>query len=401
MPTVLCTCGRDVWFDASATGRVVCPHCGESAEATDLRFPVSLWLLVALTSILLPAWIRGEMAYREVNGELYAAPVEPILRATLSPWLPVALALLLSVRAGGLNLSVWGCTSLGAVTCWAVLSFGWGPPPALGAAIAAGGLVGAAILTVCRRWKPPIWLIAAAAGCASMFGSRWIAGKLTPLSPDRIEQMGFAAVSMMFHLVLFLAPMAVVTIVYNRIRAADNLDRRAWRWPALTVCLGCCLSAVAGCTMVLASGRHSPHGWLISDLRVLSAVVLCGGWVWRGRGGLGLACLLLPLALLVSTMWTDTIGIWLPGIRFTWPLLLLIALVAGSQLVSRGRGRRWTRRLAALATAVGVLIVAAGAYWPVDPVAVHLAILGGLVWSAGVAVGLNRLIALRNGRRPT
>jgi len=410
MPTVPCKCGRDVWYDATTATSVVCPHCERrvdlpvsvrragtdpsSTVATDLRFPISLWLLVALAAVLLPAWIRGEMAYHDTADQTVVALFGSVFRATLSPWLLIAFGLLLSVRVRELNLSVWGCAALGAVVCWALVAAGLPVPLALIPVVGVGAGAAIVITMICRRWEWPVWLVAGTVGSAGLLASRLWASGLTPLDAHRLGAAGIIVGAPITYVVAYLLPIVIVVVVHAHLRAkARDRDTRSLR---LAIFMGCCLSTAAGAAMLLAAGRYHPSGWLVGDLRVLSAVVLCGGWIWRGRGGLGLACVLLPLALLVSTMWMETIGVWLPGIRGTLPVLMLTVMAGASQFVSRGRGRRMLRRAAGLMTAAGTVIVALGTYWPVESVALHLAMSGVAVCLAGLILGLHRLYVRRD-----
>lgn len=393
---IQCTCGRRFTSDAAGTA-VRCPACGASIVvlpggaqvAHSLRFPVVLWLLAVLAVILLPAWMRVEgTGHLEITNQFVAVPLLSVVRAMFNPWLPVALALLLSVRAGVLNLSVWGCTALGAVVCWAVVAAGGPLPAALPAAVVAGGALGGGAAVFSRRLKAPVWLVTAVVGVGVMNLMRWPASRLAVLGPGTLDGYG-DTLSRMLITVLLYAGAALGVGRIRRVREPRKSADPASLW-ALALCVGGAVAAGAGGVMVLAAGRFHPGGWLWGDLRVVAAVVLCGGWVWRSRRVAALPCLLLPVAMGVATMWMQTVGLWLPGLRGTWPLAGLIVLVAGTQWASHGRGQRVWRYAAGGLAGGGTVLVALGAYWPFSAASIFLAAVGSACWALGVVVGLAR-----------
>ncbi|NLF32329.1 MAG: hypothetical protein GX591_15745 [Planctomycetes bacterium] len=393
---IQCTCGRSFIGDAHHTA-IRCPACGTSIvviagdpeAVSSLRLPVVLWLMAALGAVLLPVWMRVEgTGCLEIRNQFVPIPLLSGVRAMFNPWLPAALALLLSVRAGAVNLSVWGCSALGAVVFLVLAAAGLPLAAALALAALAGGAVGALQASLCRTLHAPVWLVTAVVGVAVMNLARWPASQVAVLGPGSLD--GFSDTLSRLILVILL----YVGAVLGTGRARRAMERRGAAAPSslglLALGVGGALAAAGGSTMILASGRFAPGGWLWGDLRVVAAVLLCGGWMWRSRSTAALSCALLPVAMGVATMWMQTVGLWLPSLRGSWSLAWLIVLVAGTQWASRGRGHRVWRLVAGWAAAGGTVLAALGAYWPVSPVSIRLAILGTACWAMGMAAALVR-----------
>lgn len=409
------------------------------AHVSEVRFPLFGWLLAVLIVVLLPPWIRGEMEYRELGDKLIPVPVLPVLRASFTPWLPVAMALLVGLRAGVLNLSVWGSAAVGAAVCWLLSVVGLAFPLAALTATAVGGSVG----YLQGRFSGRSSLRSAGAsivvGGVLMAVGSILAGVLAPMDPEAIDGFcrtetrlvmimvlyglglasicaGWRGVRWLLEFVLgVLALVALYAMLHRRaVGEGDSWDllrlaamltlygvllwasrarfrRRGPLWPSpprLWACvLGGGLAAGAGCMMFLAGPDYVPSGSPVADLRVVAAVVLCGGWCWRGWSGSFLTGLLLPGAMLAATMWMQMIGPWFGGVAGHGPLGMLIVMVGGMHLVSTGRGYRMWRRLAGWATAIGVVIVALGAYCPANEAAIQLALAGMTLWTAGMVAG--------------
>lgn len=361
----------------------------------------SLWLSLGLAGVLVPAWIAS------------GATFEPDVHLALgSPWLPAALALLLSVRAGGLNLGVWGVLALGAVMAWWNISAGMAPPIALLLALGIGIAAGAAmaLLTAGLNWLLARWMQAGLARWTASVIACGAVGAVTLMSAEslaagaalkrlRLESIG--GYNSSTGLVLLSAMFLVMTLA-----ALAMIDRRLYAhlpFPpahsprlALTAALvgGGALAAVGGAIMLLTHSEIRPGIPLVLDLRIVLAVLLAGGWVWRGRGSAILSAAMLPLGMLVATIWREIVPLpaGLPGVP---PLLAPIVLVAGLQCVLAGHRYRLLRGLAAGACALGIGLIAASSHWLLGPQRCQLMLCGLVLWFAGMALGFFRYLRRR------
>ncbi|HAU36877.1 MAG TPA: hypothetical protein DCX07_04085, partial [Phycisphaerales bacterium] len=82
-------------------------------------------LLAALSAVLLPTW--------QADGDFYRSNVVGVM---LSPCLPAALGMLLALRCGAIDLSVWGVMGVGGLVAAGLIRAG---VPAAMAFAAAGG----------------------------------------------------------------------------------------------------------------------------------------------------------------------------------------------------------------------------------------------------------------------
>ncbi|NQU76469.1 MAG: hypothetical protein HQ546_09175 [Planctomycetes bacterium] len=367
--------------DLASTASIASSHerflRAQSADPrlTDARAMVSLWLLLGLVAILLPAWLKA--------GVMYEVDVVGVLA---DPWLPVAVAMLLSVRAGGLNLSVWGCASLGSAVAWLMIALGHGVL-ALPAAMLVGFGAGVVQAEAFRRLRIPGVVVTAAGGLAAMALSRAVVNwaQLSPLSTEALGSFSVDAVRLILAAGLYGGTLLILTIL--------DKPSSPWQWPTMmadvrmyaALVAGGALAAGGGAIILINQSAYVSQAWLVTDLRVPTAVLLCGAWVWRGRGGTLIAGVLLPAAMLVTTIWLEMV----PTIvfsRYQGPVATLGAMVLGLQFLVRRR--RWGWRAACGLGWAGVAVTAAGVNWPISFTEVILVRAGFGIWIVGMVVGL-------------
>jgi hypothetical protein len=386
-------------YDLHAPGR-----SGRDVAIPDLlgsRAVGSLWLSLALACLLVPAWVASGAVF---NPDIHVA--------LASPWMPAALALLLSVRAGGLNLGVWGMAALGAVAAWWAISTGLTVPTAVLIALAVGaaaGAVQAALTTaldllLARRLRPAAsgWAACVIASSLISVAALAVARSIaTAAALKRLRLEMIAGYNDPHGLVLLSAMFLATTLAL-----LFMIDRRIYRdshhvWaPSRRVALaaasvgGGMLAAISGVILLLSRSEFRASPLVVGDLRIVAAVLLAGAWVWRGRGSALLAAAILPLGMLVTTIWREIV--LLPAsVPAMPPLLPLIVLVAGLQAVLTGHRFRRLRMAAGLACGAGILTVAVSSFWILGGPHCRL-VLGGLaLWLLGMSLGFYRWLCRR------
>lgn len=438
MPVVQCTCGNRLIYAEEDSTPLHCPRCGHTvsvaqaagedapsqpsqAEAMQpihgqdalavssppvarpgepraddlvsrptLTGPGLPQLLLGLVGILLPAWMLA--------GAAYGADV---VGAMASPWLPLAMAMFLTVRAGGLDLSVWAVSSLGAVITWLAIAHGVPVWLAVGLAIVCGAAVGTVHASAVRVLRLPSILVTILGGLGASAGARLL---VHTFSPARLSWDMLGVLSSMQGKELLAAGLfavAMLGLLWGSTREAGPRGAGASfarRLGTALVASGA-LSAGGGAILLLGQSQVTPHLHLVGDLRVLVAVLLCGAWALWGRGTSLLAGILLPVALLAGTMWWQLV--WDTG-RADWggmdiSLLILLVLALGVQVLHSRIGRRsLAREVGSWLAWLGILVTAMGAYWRMTDVADYLRYAGGAIWLAGMILGLHGRASLRS-----
>ncbi len=384
-----CTCG----YSFSANAASVCPDCKRPMERSvpydEGAYPTSeamlgpspangaaaLFLPLGLTAVLVPAWILTGITYQA-----------DLLGAIASPWMLVAMALMLGVRAGCFNLSVWGAFSAGSATTWLLIAKGTSVPLAVAIAALAGGTVGFAQGLIVRRSRATGVVVTLIVGMLLMSASRWIvkAAALERLPTEALGAYSGLDIRLLLAGSVYILSMLILLVVDGRNAVRGHRTRATITiLPALTA--GGALAAIGGATLLLGHSAYTPKTVLVSDFSVVAAVVLCGAWVWRARGGTLLAGMLLPVGLLVATIWKALIwGTLRGGDQLAMPILTVMAFAVTS-LARRPRVRP-ARLIGLYLTGLGTLITAAGAYWYLNmksPLPTATRILGTAVWLAG------------------
>lgn len=364
-----------------------------------------------LVAILAPAWLLAGANART-----------GLLAGLMSPWLPVALAMMVSVQAGGLDLGVWGMASLGSVISWHLVSRGWPVPLALLSAMCAGAVVGAVLAAVMRLSRLPMWLLTllAGGGAAALAHTLAAAVQMRSLPWEVLSPYDMHRVQILLAAGFFIATMALLSPRYGRrLRQADIRLPRWWGAHMVLIPSGA-LAAGGGVLLMICQSDYLGGLLPIGDLRVAAAVLLCGAAAIGGHGGRLLNGLLLPIGMLVATMWWlqvwdigpmtaiySGLNRWAPfgrpGAVLLAPLdfnvLVLLALTLGIVWLCGRRESSTTWRAVTLAPAwLGVATMAMGAYWAMSPAALWLRYAGLGCYLAGATLGLFRWLwrALRS-----
>lgn len=417
-----CRCGHAVPYDPADGAPACCPRCHAALagppealrpdEPLDgrvhvplLPVPGAVTLLVGLCAIVVSAWISvaGAAYFVGFDGEV-ATPVWTDVRAALfSPLLPAAMAMLLALRFGVLDLSVWGQATWGGILTWLLASRGAGAGAGLLAAIGFGAAVGLGQGAMLRVRPLPGWLrtlVTLAVGWL-LTALAWAVFTAADLQRVPWAELGALAGTNAQYLVTILLYIAALAMLLGRsvrrrhmarsTRAAAPPTRRSAQF-VVAMAAGGALAGGAGACAWLSQNVYGVHWLPVGDLRVLVAAILCGAWSLRWRGSTLLTGLLLPVAMVVATAWWQMVWDVGPLLRvipqIDVNLLVLLMLALGAQWV-QGTVRRQPAPLqiagAWLAWA-GVLVGGLGAWWPLSPAATTARLAGGAVWLVGVAL---------------
>jgi len=384
------------------------------------RDALALALLAALALALGPkAAGRG---FGEAAGPLGPAVLDAFIAPMLSPLLLPALGLLLTLRQGAVDLSVWMAACLGGVLAAAGVQAGLPPALALPLAVLAGAALGAVNGALVARLRLPAPAVTLAVAVAALLLLHRAAapGPLTvpddafagwhlpqpvvvpdaePAEAPTPHQPGAAgrtetAVRPLAHTRMLAVALAygLTMLALVELQVFARHGRRAsdrWKLFAALTASGA-LSAAGGAVWLLDYGAAPVLAWPVGDLRIPAAAVLAGALYFGGRGRALVAGLCLPPALLLADIWR--MHVWdLPWQGYYLQLLLLGAFAGGAYwALSRAHvGRYVSRPLsvpAAACTAVGLVLFASAGYAdrPVFRDTVHAAALA--LWAVGIAL---------------
>lgn len=365
-------------------------------------------LLLALVVALLPAWWMDTGSGPDQHG-LFDA-IERISRQMLEFCLLPAMAFLLALRCGAVDLSVWVAASLGGLTAATAMNWGVSAWAALPAGVAAGAALGAinGVLTV--RARVPSIVATVAVALAAMWGlqacangGRVIACEEAIGNWSETLRTSPATAASVLVFVGYTITMLVVLGAEIGERSGHSLDRRRKLFAALTA--SGALSAAGGVSWLIAHQSTPVPGRLVDDLRIPAAAILAGGAYLAGPGRTLLAGVLLPLSVAVATAWRQEVWdlrIQAPPGYSTQAALLIVMLIGARYAITRrpppARGGRWRMGLAGMAF-VGIVMVALAARAPSHAAVRLLHAIGLAVWMIGVAEAM--LLGLLLRRRGT
>jgi hypothetical protein len=337
-------------------------------------------LLVLLALVLVPGWAGREYTRRML----------------LSSEMLLALAFLLALRWGAVDLSVWMVSDLAAALATWLLGHGYPADVAIAASLLTGAAVGALNGLVVARLRGPAPLVTLVTAVVVMFGLRAAVGHgglslpdanaprlLTPFDPT------MSAALLAYVLVL------LVLMVLSVSRVGRDIGRR-WGL-ALALTASGLVSAAGGICWLVDHSSAPVASVPIGELRVPAAAVLAGGALLAGPRRAVLSVLCLLPALLVATVWRQqAAAAWAGGYFLHVGGLLVMAVGCHVMLKSAlTPSARWTAWLWALMAVGGLLLVALTARSDVPGERTLLAAAGGGVFLAAVAGGAASRVASR------
>ena len=301
-------------------------------------------LLVLLTLLVLPGWHALGGGTRSDISNLLA-----------SSYLPAAMGFLIALRYGTVDLSVWASMGLSGVVAAGMIMKGCSPWMALPVGVACGtgvGIINALLLTRIRS-RLPGFLVTAVVGILVILSMHAftdaselvisddaLGGWNTFL--DRCFRMSQSAefqgqliaplVTLRMLIVSLAWSLTLVVLLVGDIKTAGwpRPFARWWVRPVSLIVSGS-LAGVTGIAWLVDHGSTPVPGRLVDGLTIPIAVVLAGSVLLQGRGRTMLAGICLPLSLLLTQLWEQTI--WpLSMMGYSIHLLALGALVLLTQL---------------------------------------------------------------------
>lgn len=301
-------------------------------------------LLILLTLLILPGWHALGGGTRSDMSSLLA-----------SAYLPAAMGFLIALRYGTIDLSVWASMGLSGVVAAGMILKGVSPWMALpvGAACGMGvGILNALLLTRIRI-RVPGFLVTAVVGIVVLLSIHAftdasqlvidddaLSGWNTFL--DRCFTMSQSAeyqgqliaplVTLRMLIVSLAWSLTLVVLLVGDVKTASwpRPFARWWVRPVSLIVSGS-LAGVSGVAWLVDHGSTPVPNRLIDGLTIPIAVLLAGSVLLQGRGRTMLAGICLPLSLLLTQLWEQTI--WpISMMGYSIHLLALGALVLLAQL---------------------------------------------------------------------
>ena len=301
-------------------------------------------LLVLLTLLILPGWHALGGGTRSDMSNLLA-----------SSYLPAAMGFLIALRYGTVDLSVWASMGLSGVVSAGMILRGVSPWVALPVGVACGtgvGMINALCLSRIRT-RLPGFLVTAMVGILVILSihaftdARQLVIDDDALSGwntflDRCFQMSQSAeyqgqliaplVTLRMGIVFLAWSMTLLVLLVGDMKTAGwpRPFARWWVRPVSLIVSGS-LAGVSGVAWLVDHGSTPVPGRLIDGLTIPIAVLLAGSVLLQGRGRTMLAGICLPMSLLLTQLWEQTI--WpLSIMGYSIHLLALGALVLLAQL---------------------------------------------------------------------
>ena len=367
-----------------------------------LRNALGVVPLALLLVVLVPSWSRPDGTYiTDVAGQI------------ASPRLLAALGMVLALRMGTIDLSVWAVTAGGSLTAAGAIAAGVSPVWAFVLAAAVGAGCGAinAVLVVAARLPSPIATLLVAGGVIGLTWAlvpgggielpddtfdHWLLPPTSGEDGQPAQEIGPPLVVTRTMLVAAAYSVVMAALLWRRRQGGHVRFRRT---AALVACGS--LAALAGACWLVDHGRAVAPARLISDFRIPAAVLLAGALFFAGPGRTLGVCACLPMAVLTATIWRQQVWVQLGAWGYEWQVVVLMALVVLAQ-VSAARAARWpapARRAAEVGYVLALLAAAMPALGDTaDGSGVRAALrLAGLVAAAAGVTAL--LVGRRIGRR--
>ena len=322
---------------------------------------LSVALLLILASVLVPAWRIAEVNFLHmVIGQMADYLLLP------------ALAFLLALRCGAIDLSVWTASGVGGVVDALLVADGAPVPLAFAGGAGAGLALGVANAVLVGVAGLPSLAVTGATAA----GVIWAVGRYVPVREVAIPDLFYlGGLSWHSSPVLAFRVLTVTGVYLSVLLGLLMIDYAVWRgvrFPRAVslfaaLAAGGMISGLGGALWLLDHNATPVPTRLIDDLRIPAAAILAGGLFLGRRGRELLAGMSLPAALLIATIWRQKAwNLPAPGQGMALQLLVMIGmtlavhLAFGQYVEARGTGRRLPTA-AVLLTVVGIAIVAGAA----------------------------------------
>ena len=309
-------------------------------------------------------------------------------------FMPAALAMLLAMRCGVLDVSVWMSWSAGSVLAAAILraalpgegevhAGGW-PWLAFAAAAGCGAAIGGVNALLSRIPRLPA-VVATAVTALLVWGllhavttereipvhprtfDAWHLETDVPVeteddgneSADVMTACAPLAVTRMLAVALMLSAVLLAMLLRVGRSANASLDPTPPPWVrAVALVAGGTVAALGGALWLLEHNTAAVPRLPVHDLRIPVAVVLAGGLVLAGKGRSLLTVLYLPLAMLVTTLWyLDGWDLNARGYAFHLLVMLAAAVTVSLSLRAFALWGTATLKLAAACAVASTLLL--------------------------------------------
>jgi len=339
-------------------------------------------LLVGLAVVLAPA-MRVDFsgaggAIEGAQGPLGAEPptgalIQGLTGAMTSIYLLLALGLLLCLRCGAIDASVWVVSAVGGLVAAGCIKAGMATLPAVLLGVGAGAAVGAVNGLLVAFARLPSIAVTVATGLALMWATQAVCPQGRQIELPEYSFAGWQ-ISLGESQPLVLTRMLIVGGLYSLVMlvllAFDWFVRRPpspGSRPVLLAAMAVsgALAAAAGALWLMEHNAAPVPTRLVDDLKAPAAAVLAGAAFLAGRGRGLLAGVFLPAALLLAGVWK------LEVLNFQrWGYSLQLVLLGCMVLVVQQAGRdftagRWARQrmplIGALVGTAGIVVFAAAA----------------------------------------
>jgi len=301
------------------------------ARADWRRDAVGAGLLLVLTLGLLIWWRPGMLLH-----------LSEVAKPMAGRELLVALAMLIALRLGVIDLSVWVLAGLSALIAGGLLNAGVAPWVATLLTVLAGALVGLLKSQLVRIPGVPAVVVMLAVAVVAWVVGRMVCPEGLSIGVDTFQpwlmtrEVFGTVVTLplsMTRILLVLGGFLLSMTVCLGLLTRDAVPIGAFRSAAGLTFAGALIGLAGVCQLLDSHVALAPQE-IIGDFRVLAAVVLAGGALFVGPGRDRLVGLLLPVGLLAATLWEFLFADW-GRAGYEWEVLVLTVGAIGIQLILR------------------------------------------------------------------
>jgi len=340
-------------------------------------------LLLCLSLILVPAFVDRGAEYRP-----------DFLAQLVNPWVLPALGLTWVLVCGSVDLSVWMGFFLGSAVGGSLIAAGAHPRVALAGVLISGLVLGAVNAALVARLRLPGWSVTAVTALIAFSAARALTGA-DGIDADLTRWTGGDA-PLTLNGSLYAGAMLIL-LMAGHLRPGK---RTAGRDLSAALIASGVLSALGGLCW-LAKAAHAPAPvWPVGDLRVAAAAVLAGPMLLKRPGGALLAGLLVPLGMLLATIWRECV--WdIPAGHLYLNVLVLMIGAGGAQWALRQASAARRRRawLWVLLAGGGVLLLAGTIRTCGGAGETALRLAGAAAWTTGMVAAAGERLIRRQAAR--